>query len=389
MIDEYDVPLAKANEQGYYDEMVLLIRNLFEQALKTNDSLYFAVLTGCLRISKESIFTGMNNLNVQSITDVQFDEYFGFSDEEVKELLKYYEIGEAYEDVRSWYDGYRFGNVDVYCPWDVVNFARKRRNDPSLYPESYWSNTSSNDIVRHLLENASAGTRSEVERLIAGETVLKEIRNELTYRDIYASEENVWSVLFTTGYLTRRGDAEENKLRLAIPNKEIRMIFEEQISEWFQETARKDGEALSAFCEAFKNGDAQGVEKRFGGYLSRTISIRDTAVRKEMKENYYHGILLGLLSYKEDWYVTSNRESGDGYCDILVEIDSEETGIAIEMKYAENGDMDAGCREALKQIDERRYTELLEEDGMTKILKYGIACYRKRCRVMLGEGEVL
>ena len=206
---------------------------------------------------------------------------------------------------------------------------------------------------------------------------------------MYDSPDNIWSVLFTTGYLTRRGDAEENKLRLAIPNKEIRMIFEEQISEWFQETARKDGEALSAFCEAFKNGDAQGVEKRFGGYLSRTISIRDTAVRKEMKENYYHGILLGLLSYKEDWYVTSNRESGDGYCDILVEIDSEETGIAIEMKYAENGDMDAGCREALKQIDERRYTELLEEDGMTKILKYGIACYRKRCRVMLGEGEVL
>lgn len=389
LIDEYDVPLSKANDNGYYDQMVLLIRNMFERVLKTNDNLYFAVLTGCLRVAKESIFTGLNNFNVLTITDVGFEEYFGFTDREVREMLEYYGLSGQYDTVKEWYDGYRFGNMDVYCPWDVICYCGRLRLNPKAQPEAYWSNTSSNAVIRRFLESARSTTKQEIERLISGESIVKAVRQELTYKEMYDSPDNIWSVLFTTGYLTRRGDAEGNRLRLAIPNKEIRMIFEEQISEWFQETARKDGEALSAFCEAFKNGDAQGVEKRFGGYLSRTISIRDTAVRKEMKENYYHGILLGLLSYKEDWYVTSNRESGDGYCDILVEIDSEETGIAIEMKYAENGDMDAGCREALKQIDERRYTELLEEDGMTKILKYGIACYKKKCRVMLGEGEVL
>lgn len=384
LIDEYDVPLSKANDNGYYDQMVLLIRNMFERVLKTNDNLYFAVLTGCLRVAKESIFTGLNNFNVLSITDVGFEEYFGFTDREVREMLQYYGLSGQYDTVKEWYDGYRFGNMDVYCPWDVICYCGRLRLNPQAQPEAYWSNTSSNAVIRHFLEIARSTTKQEIERLISGESIVKTVRQELTYKEMYDSPDNIWSVLFTTGYLTRRGDAEGMKLRLAIPNKEIRMIFEEQISEWFQETARKDGEALNAFCEAFKNGDAKEAEKRFGGYLSRTISIRDTAVKKEMKENYYHGILLGLLSYKEDWYVVSNRESGDGYCDILVEIDGEETGIAIEVKYAGNGDLEAGCRKALDQIDERRYTEFLTEDGMTKILKYGVACYKKKCRVMLG-----
>ena len=386
LIDEYDVPLAKANEQGYYDEMVLLIRNLFEQALKTNDSLYFAVLTGCLRISKESIFTGMNNLNVLSITDVQFDEYFGFSDDEVKDILNYYEIEEAYEDVRSWYDGYRFGNVDVYCPWDVVNFARKRRNDPSLYPESYWSNTSSNDIVRHLLENASAGTRSEVERLIAGETVLKEIRNELTYRDIYASAENVWSVLFTTGYLTQAGRPDprrRNLIRMAIPNEEIREIFVSQIQDWMQAVVRKDAAEIDRFCGALKDGDPSVAESVFTSWLGRTVSIRDTAVRKDLKETFYHGFLLGILRYQTEWDIRSNQESGDGDSDIQIEILPEKTGIVIELKYAEKGKLEEACQEALGQIEEKTYAARLREEGMETILAYGVACFRKQCRVKL------
>ena len=390
LIDEYDVPLAKANEQGYYDEMVLLIRNLFEQALKTNDSLYFAVLTGCLRISKESIFTGMNNLNVLSITDVQFDEYFGFSDDEVKDILNYYEIEEAYEDVRSWYDGYRFGNVDVYCPWDVVNFVQKRRNDPSLYPESYWSNTSSNDIVRHLLENASAGTRSEMERLIVGETVLKEIRNELTYRDIYASEENVWSVLFTTGYLTQAGRPDprrRNWIRLAIPNEEIREIFINQIQDWMQEVVRKDTTELDRFCEALKEGEPSVVESIFTSWLERTVSIRDTAVRKDLKENFYHGFLLGILRYQTEWNVFSNLESGEGYTDIMIEILPEKIGIVIEMKYAEKGKLEEACQAAIEQIEEKDYAARLREEGMETILAYGIACFWKQCRVGLRHME--
>ena len=384
LLDEYDVPLAKASSQGYYDEMLEVIRSMMITALKDNPSLRFAIITGCLKIAKESIFTGLNNFNVLSITDVGFEEYFGFTDQEVREMLQYYGLSGQYDTVKEWYDGYRFGNMDVYCPWDVICYCGRLRLNPKAQPEAYWSNTSSNAVIRHFLEIARLTTKQEIERLISGESIVKAVRQELTYKEMYDSPDNIWSVLFTTGYLTRRGDAEGMKLRLAIPNKEIRMIFEEQISEWFQETARKDGEALNAFCEAFKNGDAKEAEKRFGGYLSRTISIRDTAVKKEMKENYYHGILLGLLSYKEDWYVVSNRESGDGYCDILVEIDGEETGIAIEVKYARNGDLEAGCRKALEQIDERRYTEFLTEDGMTKILKYGVACYKKKCRVMLG-----
>ena len=384
LIDEYDVPLAKAFEHGYYDQMVILIRNLFEQALKTNDSLEFAVLTGCMRISKESIFTGLNNLKVLSVADVRFDEYFGFTDAEVKELLEYYNLSDRYDVVKEWYDGYQFGNMEVYCPWDVINYCDELRADCSAQPQNYWSNTSSNDVVKKFIRRADAGTaRREIEKLVAGEVIKKEIHQELTYNDMYSSIDNIWSVLFTTGYLTQRGKPERKQFYLAIPNMEIREIFTEQIMELFKENIRKNGEAVNAFCVAMKNGDAGGVEKGFMDYLRKTISIRDTFVKKPMKENFYHGILLGLLGYQEAWGISSNKESGDGYSDILVEIDDEEMGIVIEMKYAEDGNLEAGCREALEQIKKNRYEHPLREEGIEHILKYGIACYKKRCKVAL------
>lgn len=382
LIDEYDVPLAKASEQGYYDKMVFLIRSIFEKALKTNDSLYFAVLTGCLRVSKESIFTGFNNPKMLTIMDVQFDEYFGFTDYEIREILDYYDLGDAYKVIKEWYDGYRFGNRDVYCPWDVVSYIDKRKDNPKLEPENYWSNTSSNDIVRHFLEKASAGTRSEIEQLIAGESVTKIIKKELTYKELYDSIENVWSILFMTGYLTQRGDARGDILQLAIPNKEIQNIFMTQIYGWMQEKALRDGEFLDVFCEAFKKGNADEVQRLFSGYLSKTISIRDTAVRKELKENFYHGVLLGLLRYKEAWSVKSNRESGNGYTDIVIEIWEEKIGIVIEVKYADSGNLDAGCREAMEQIEKKNYIDQPKQDGMKMILKCGFACHAKDCKVI-------
>lgn len=386
LIDEYDVPLAKAFDQGYYDQMIVLIRNLFQQALKTNDSLEFAVLTGCMRISKESIFTGLNNLKVLSVADVRFDEYFGFTDAEVKELLEYYHLSDRYDVVKEWYDGYQFGNVEVYCPWDVINYCDELRADSSAQPQNYWSNTSSNDVVKRFIQGADAGTtKREIEKLLAGEVIKKEIHQELTYEDMYRSIDNIWSVLFTTGYLTQRGKPERKQFHLAIPNMEIREIFTEQIMELFKENVRKNGEAVNAFCDALKNGEAEGVEKGFMDYLRKTISIRDTFVKKPMKENFYHGILLGLLGCQDAWGISSNKESGDGYSDILVEIFDEEIGIVIEMKYAEDGNLEAGCREALEQIKKNRYEEALYEEGMEHILKYGIACYKKRCKVLFAD----
>lgn len=384
LIDEYDVPLAKAFEQGYYEQMVILIRNIFEQVLKTNSSLKFAVLTGCLRISKESIFTGLNNLKVLSVKDVQFDEYFGFTDEEVRELLDYYGLSEYYDTMREWYDGYHFGNVDVYCPWDVINYCDSLRADREAQPQNYWINTSSNEVVRKLIEQSDAGTtKREIERLVAGEVVEKELHLELTYNELYSSIENLWSVLFTTGYLTQRGKPEGDIYSLVIPNREVRNIFTRQIMEYFKENVRKDGLALNEFCDALKNGDVSAVEKQFQAYLKKTISIRDTFVKKPMKENFYHGILLGLLGFKDSWSVFSNRETGEGYRDILVEVEDEEIGIVIEVKYAEDGGLEAGCREALEQIERKQYEEQLLDEGMETIRKYGIACYKKRCKVMM------
>lgn len=384
LIDEYDVPLAKSFANGYYNQMVLFIQNLFGQSLKTNDSLQFAVLTGCMRIAKESIFTGLNNLRVLSIMDVQFDKFFGFTDREVKELLEYYGLSDAYEDVKAWYDGYQFGNTQIYCPWDVINYCDVLRADRSEKPREYWSNTSSNDVIRHLIENAGNGTtKQEIERLVAGGAVTKKIRRDLTYRDLYGSVENIWSVLYTTGYLTKQGKPDGDLCQLVIPNMEIRTVFTEQIMEYFQETVRKDGVAVERFCVALKDGDAKGVEEQLGAYLKKAISIRDTFVKKVMKENYYHGILMGLLAYKDAWAVFSNRESGEGYSDIFIEIIEEEIGIIIEIKYPDNGNLEKGCVEALQQMENKKYVEQLLDDGMQAILKYGIACYKKQCKVMV------
>ena len=384
LIDEYDVPLAKAFEQGYYDQMIVLIRNMFEQGLKTNGNLFMAVLTGCMRVSKESIFTGLNNLRVLSIADVEFEEHFGFTDREVRDLLDYYEMNEHYEQIREWYDGYRFGSIDVYCPWDVICCCGKIRSNPKAQPQNYWCNTSSNDAVRRFIEMADVGaTKMEIEKLVAGEEITKEIRQELTYQDMYSTIENLWSLLFTTGYLTQRGEPEGRQFHLAIPNKEIREIFEMKIVDLFKENVKKDGETLDRFCEALKNGETESVQRQFQAYLRKTISLRDTFVKKNMKENFYHGILLGILGFKASWNVFSNRETGDGYSDLLITIPDEAIGIVIEMKYADDGNLDAACKKALEQIEGNHYEEELYDEGMDEILKYGIACYKKRCRVVL------
>lgn len=382
LIDEYDVPLAKAFENGYYDQMVFLIRNMLEQVLKTNNSLKFAVMTGCMRISKESIFTGLNNLKVLSITDERFDEYFGFTDTEVKEMLKYYEIEDHYEEIKNWYDGYQFGDTEVYCPWDVLNHLDRIKDKPDILPENYWINTSSNDAVRKFIQmSGSITTKREIEHLLAGEEIIKEIHQELTYSDMYKSLENIWSLLFMTGYLTQRGKIGVNRYKLAIPNLEIRDIFKTQIMEYFKEGVKKDGDTLNKFCDALKNGEEKKVEDIFESYLKKTISIRDTFVRKTLKENFYHGILLGILGMKEEWGVFSNHETGEGYSDILIETENSESAILIEVKYANDGNLSESCEKALKQIEERKYDEELRENGVNKILKYGIACHMKRCKV--------
>lgn len=383
LIDEYDVPLAKAYENGYYDQMIFTMRNFLEQALKTNRNLQFAVLTGCMRISRESIFTGLNNFQVLSISDVGFDEYFGFTDNEVRQLLCYYRQEQSYGSIREWYDGYRFGNVDVYCPWDVLNHCQKLLADPSVQPQNYWINTSSNDVVRRFIEKSDSGmTRQEIEALIAGEEIEKEICQELTYQDMYANIENIWSVLFMTGYLTYHGKPENNRFCLAIPNLEIRNIFTTQIMEYFRKNVQADGKTLKSFCDALEQGDAETVEEILQQYLKKTISIRDTFVQKQMKENFYHGILLGILGIKERWAFSSNRESGDGYSDIVVETENSEKGMILELKYAQDGNLEQACRKALAQTTEVHYAEILEDQGINEILCYGIAFYKKRCMVM-------
>ena len=386
LIDEYDVPLAKAFANGYYDQMVFLIRNLLEQALKTNSSLKLAVLTGCMRISKESIFTGLNNFTTFTIADVDFDEYFGFTDQEVRDLLTYYECTDKYGSIKEWYDGYRFGNVDVYCPWDVVSHLRSLRTNREAIPQNYWINTSSNAEVKEFIrQSKNLTTKREIERLMAGESITKTIHPELTYKEMYESIENIWSVLFATGYLTQSGQVDVRTFKLRIPNLEIRDIFKTQIMEYFKESVAKDGDMLGRFCKALKNGEEKKVEDIFESYLKKTISIRDTFVRKEMKENFYHGILLGILGIKEEWGVFSNQETGEGYSDILIETENSETAILIEVKYAGDGNLDAACERALKQVEERKYDEELRENGVDKILKYGIACYMKRCKVKLAD----
>lgn len=389
LIDEYDVPLSKANEQGYYNEMVFLMRNLLQQVLKTNSSLYFAVLTGCLRVAKESIFAGLNNFKIYSITDVRFDEYFGFTDSEVKEMLAYYGQDAKVQTVREWYDGYHFGTLDVYCPWDVISYCDDLIDDKDAAPKNYWINTSGNDVVRHFIEKMGNGVmKGEMEALIDGKEVEKEIHEDLTYHEIYDSVNHLWSMLFMTGYLTRQEPADGDRYKLVIPNLEIRSIFIRQIMAMFKKEVAKDGKLLESFCNALEQGNAAEVEKLFSSYLKKSISIRDTFVQKTLKENFYHGILLGILGYKDGWILKSNKESGNGYSDIWIYDEEKELGIIIEVKYAEESQFEVVCREAIAQIDKNRYAEELREEGCHSILKYGIACYKKRCQVTVVKEKV-
>ena len=383
LIDEYDVPLDKAFQHGYYKEMVALIRGLFGQALKTNDYLQFAVLTGCLRVSKESIFTGLNNFKVLSITDSRFDEHFGFTDAEVKALLDDYNLTAHYGETKEWYDGYRFGSVDVYCPWDVINHVDRLCGEPNAEPQAYWINTSGNDLVRRFVDKADKTTQGEIERLIAGEAIEKAVRLELTYNEIDNSIDNLWSVLFTTGYLTQAGKVERSVYKLIIPNREVREVFILQIQEWFKETVVHDEKPMQAFCQAFLDGNAEEIQKRLTVILGKMISILDTKAKDEQKENFYHGLLLGLLRSEPNWLILSNAESGDGFSDILIEPEDPDTGIVIEVKYSPTlAGMESACVTALEQIKSKRYDERLRNEGRENVTAFGIAFCKKRCRVV-------
>lgn len=383
LIDEYDVPLDKAFKNGYYQEMVSLIRGLFGQALKTNEFLQFAVLTGCLRVSKESIFTGLNNFEINSIVDIEHEEGFGFTDAEVMQMLKYYHCTNRYSDIKEWYDGYHFGNADIYCPWDVINFVKKLLTDSNAKPSAFWINSSGNDLVKLFVDKADQSTKDEIERLVAGKSVTKRIRLDLTYDEIENSIDNVWSVLFTTGYLTNIGNPESGVYELVIPNREVHEVFVLQIQEWFQRSVAKE-ESMPEFSKAILEADAEGLQKQLNVIMSRMISVLDTKAREEQKENFYHGLLLGLLrGSNPDWLIKSNRESGDGYSDILIEPENPDAGIIIEVKHAASiGGLDKACENAMAQIKNRRYDEALRENGRCDILAYGIAFHKKRCRVV-------
>lgn len=383
LIDEYDVPLDKAFNHGYYKEMVDLIRSVFGAALKTNDSLFIAVLTGCLRISKESIFTGLNNFKILSIMDTRFDEHFGFTDSEVKQLLADCNLSDHFDVTKSWYDGYRFGDADVYCPWDVVNYVDLLKADPKAKPRAFWINTSGNDLVKRFVDKADKTTQGEIERLINGEAIDKNVRSELTYNEIDDSIDNLWSVLFTTGYLTKDGETDDGKLRLVIPNREVREVFILQIQEWFRKTFVRDDKPMRDFCQAFQTGDAKTIQKHLNLVMTRMISILDTKARDDQKENFYHGLLLGLLRSDPTWLIMSNVESGDGFSDILIEPDDPDAGIIIEVKYAQTfAGLDEACKKALEQVKTRRYDEKFRNEGRDNLIAYGIAFNRKRCKAV-------
>ena len=382
LIDEYDVPLDKAFQAGYYDEMVSLIRNMLGNALKTNETLYFAVLTGCLRISKESIFTGLNNLNVMTISDPYFCDSFGFTESDVAELLSYYRLEDFHDKFRDWYDGYLFGNTSIYCPWDVIKYVQILLKDKSAEPENYWANTSGNDLVRRLLKRADQTTRDEIERLISGGTIVKVIRQELTYRDVEDSIDNIWSVLYSTGYLTQRRRLPGRQMELALPNREVRELFIDLVKDWFEETSLADSARINRFCAAFPAGDVSVIQDMLHDYLWDSISVRDTAVRTNMKENFYHGMVLGLLRSQGNWLVKSNAETGEGYSDISIQT-PERVGIVIELKYADNRNLELACAQALQQIEIKKYAESLRRQGMKKIMKYGMAFCEKECMVVM------
>ena len=383
LIDEYDVPLDKAFQHGYYEEMVSLIRGLFGQALKTNEFLQFAVLTGCLRVSKESIFTGLNNFKILSITDARFDEHFGFTEAEVNQLLTDYQLEEHLAETKEWYDGYRFGNANIYCPWDVISYVDYLLADPHAEPEAFWINTSGNDLVKRFIDKADKTTQNEIERLIAGEAIEKKVRLDLTYHELDSSIDNLWSVLFTTGYLTKTGRAINGVYKLVIPNREVREVFILQIQEWFRKRMADDEKPMREFCRAFLKGEPERIEKRLNIILNRMISVLDAKAPDDKKENFYHGLLLGLLRSEINWLILSNAESGDGFSDILIEPEDPDAGIVIEVKYASSvAGLEKACEEALRQIREKRYDERLRNDGRTDVLTYGIAFSRKRCKVV-------
>lgn len=384
LIDEYDVPLDKAFQHGYYREMVSLIRGMFGQALKTNDALYFAVLTGCLGVSKESIFTGLNNFKVLSITDARFDEHFGFMDDEVRNLLEAYHLETHFQETKEWYDGYRFGDADVYCPWDVINHVDRLCGEPGAKPQSYWINTSGNDLVKRFIDKANKTTRDEIERLVAGEMIEKSVRLELTYDEIDQNIDNLWSVLFTTGYLTHAGMTEQGNYKLMIPNREVREVYKLQIREWFKNIVMGNTEQLQKFWKSFEGGDALEVEEYLKRILSSSISVFDTKARDEEKESSYHTLLVGLLAGNSDWLVKSNVEAGDGFADIIVETEEPESGIVVELKYTKTfAGMDYACETAIAQIRDRRYEEYLKNDGRDDIMIYGIAFCKKKCKVVV------
>ncbi|MGN0321643.1 MAG: AAA family ATPase [Oliverpabstia sp.] len=386
LIDEYDVPLDKAFHHGYYKEMVSLIRVLFGQAFKTNDFLYFAVLTGCLRVSKESIFTGLNNFDVNSIVDAEHDEQFGFTQSEVNALLRDYELEPYTDTMKEWYDGYHFGKADVYCPWDVINYTKKLLADPQAEPQAFWINTSSNDLVRRFIDKADKTTQNEIENLVAGESIEKAVRLELTYGELDKSIDNLWSVLFTTGYLTQMGKTENGRYKLAIPNREVREVFLLQIQEWFRESVIQDEKPMRNFCQAFMDGKPDDIQKQLNMILGKMISILDTKARDDQKENFYHGLLLGLLRSDPSWLILSNAESDDGFSDILIEPEDPDAGIIIEVKYAPSvAQLEKGCQKAMSQIRSHRYDERLRNDGREDILAYGIAFHKKRCKVICSK----
>lgn len=386
LIDEYDVPLAKAYENGYYDKMVLLIRNLFGNVLKTNDSLAFAVLTGCLRIAKESIFTGLNNFTVYSITDEEFDETFGFTDREVQKMLAYYGLDSHFEEVKAWYDGYRFGTADVYCPWDVVYYCKDHQNNPNAEIKNYWINTSGNEFIQHFVDSMNDPhmlTKSELELLVSGDTVVKQVDEMITYKELYSNIDNMWSTLFMTGYLTQRGKEPDGRYHLAIPNREICDCMVRRVLALFKRSVSQNQELLRSFCNAMLASDAGTMEHALTEYMGKTISIRDSFA-KSIRENFYHGLLIGILGSQGAWKATSNKESGDGFSDILIEVNEDDLriGMVLELKYSKTENaLDKECDDALQQIEDKNYDQELREKGYTKILKYGIAFYHKKCRV--------
>lgn len=386
LIDEYDVPLAKAYENGYYNEMVLLIRNLFGNVLKTNDSLAFAVLTGCLRIAKESIFTGLNNFKVYSITNTEFDETFGFTNEEVRKMLVYYGLDSHFEEVKAWYDGYRFGNADVYCPWDVVNYCEDHKENTNAELQNYWMNTSGNEVIQHFVDSMNDPhmlTKSELELLVSGDTVVKQVDEMITYKELYTNIDNMWSTLFMTGYLTQRGKEPDGRYHLAIPNREICDCMVRRVLALFKRSVSQNRELLRSFCNAMLASDASTMEHALTEYMGKTISIRDSFA-KSIRENFYHGLLIGILGSQGAWKATSNKESGDGFSDILIEVNEDDLriGMVLELKYSKTENaLDKECDDALQQIEDKNYDQELREKGYTKILKYGIAFYHKKCRV--------